>query len=254
MKSRILFVFFLFFVSVISAQRYTIKGKITNTNDVEGIHVLNITSRINTVTNTTGAFEIEAAINDTLMFSSIKFRIEELIVTKKIVAEEYFEITLVEMINQLDEVFIGNSLTGNITNDLKNIKVEETFNFDDVGIPGFKGVPKEKIIPLAAAAIPISVNIEALYKHISGYYKKLKMKRKWTSENHTIARIINFYGFDFFKDAYQIPNNKLYDFLLFCMETTELQQDFNNDNLFGVLEIFNTNSKVYIARFVIKKG
>jgi len=165
MKNRFLFVFFLFFVSVISAQRHTINGKITNSVDVEGIHIINKTSRFNTVSNSFGAFEIEASINDTIMFSSIHFRIEEIIVTEKIYKEEYLEISLEEMVNQLDEVFIGNSLTGNMANDLKNINVEETFNFDDVGIPGFKGVPKEKIVPLAAAAFPVSVNIEALYKH-----------------------------------------------------------------------------------------
>jgi len=253
LKNRIPIVFFLFFISFLSAQHNAIKGKITNSIDVEGIHVLNKTSRINTVTNAFGSFEIDAAVNDTIMFSSIHFRIEELIVTEKIIVEKYLEITLVEMVNQLDEVLIGNSLTGNISNDLKNIKVEEVFDFDDVGIPGFKGVPKEKIIPLAAAAFPASVNIEALYKHMSGYYKKLIKKRKWTSENHTIARIINFYGFYFFEEAYQIPKNKLYDFLQFCIETTELQQDFIHNNLSGVLEIFNDNSKEYYDRIVMKK-
>ena len=253
MKNRILLVFFLFFVSIISAQRHTIKGKITNSIDIEGIHIINKTSRFNTVSDDFGAFEIKASINDTIMFSSIHFKIEEIIVTEKIYTEEYLEIGLEEMINQLDEVFIGNSLTGNMANDLKNINVEETFNFDDVGIPGFKGVPEEKIVPLAAAAIPVSVNIEALYKHMTGYYKKLILKRKWTSENHTIVRIINFYGFDFFYDAYEIPNNKLYDFLLFCIETTELQQNFNNDNLTEVLNVFENNSEEYISRIVIKK-
>ncbi len=253
MKNRFLFVFFLFFVSVIYAQHHTLKGKITNNVDVEGIHIINKTSRFNTVSNKLGEFEIQVSINDTIMFSSLHFMLEEIVVTEKIVTEEYLEIMLEEMVNQLDEVFIGNSLTGNIANDLKNIKVEETFNFDDVGIPGFKGIPKEKIIPIAAAAFPTNVNIEALYKHMSGYYKKLKKKRKWTSENTTIARIINFYGFDFFKEAYKIPDNKGYVFLLFCIETSSLQQDFNRDNLSGVLDIFNVKSKEYIARLVIKK-
>lgn len=253
MKNSILFVFFLFFVSVISAQSHTIKGKIINSVDVEGIHIINKTSRYNSVSSDLGTFEIEASINDTIMFSSIHYRIEEIIVTEKIYTDKHLEIELEKMVNQLDEVFIGNSLSGNMANDLKNINVEETFNFDDVGIPGFKGVPEEKIVPLAAAAIPTSVNIEALYKHITGYYKKLLIKRKWTSENHTIVRIINIYGFEFFKDAYEIPNNKLYDFLLFCIETTELQQDFKNDNLSGVLNVFETNSEEYISRIVIKK-
>jgi len=171
-----------------------------------------------------------------------------LIITDEIYNQESIQIKLSELVNELDEVMIGNALTGNLATDLKNIEVEETFNFDNVGIPGFKGVPKEKIVPLAAAAFPLSVNIEALYKHIGGYYKKLKIKRKWTNENTTIAHIIDFYGFKFFEEAYDIPNNRLYDFLLYCIDTSTIDSDFNKQNYAGVLEIFNKNAQIYVSR------
>jgi len=237
-----------------NAQYISLKGTITNNVDVEGIHILNKTSRFNTVSDSHGVFEIRVAIHDTLLFSSIKFILKEIVITDQIFKEEKLEIALEEMVNQLDEVIVGNRLTGNIATDLKNIKVEETFNFDDVGIPGFKGIPKEKIVPVAAAAFPTNVNIEALYKHISGYYRKLKTKRKWTAENNAIARIIDYYGFTFFEEAFQIPRNRIYDFLLFCSETTSLESDFEKQNLSLVLEIFKVNSKEYISRIVTKKN
>ena len=177
-----------------------------------------------------------------------------MIITEDIYHKKIINISLNELVNELDEVLIGNTLTGDLFTDLKNIKVEETFNFDDVGIPGFKGEPEEKIVPLAAAAFPLSVNIEALYKHIGGYYKKLKIQRKWTKENLTVVEIIDYYGFKFFEDAYRIPNNKLYDFLLFCIETTTLNSDYNRQNFAGVLQIFNEKSKIYVPRIkIIKK-
>lgn len=231
-----------------SGQQIDLQGKITNYFDVEGIHILNKTSKYNTVTNELGEFTIRVQLLDTIVFSSIKYEIKELIITDDVYLQKLIEIKLKELVNELDEVMIGNTLTGNLATDLKNIKVEETFNFDDVGIPGFKGKPQEKIVPLAAAAFPLSVNIEALYKHIGGYYKKLKIKRKWTNHNTTVAHIIDYYGFIFFQDAYNIPNNRLYDFLLFCIETTTLNSDFNRQNFAGVLEIFNQKSKLYVSR------
>ena len=239
---------FLLVFNIASSQQIDLEGKVTNAFDIEGIHILNKTSKYNTVTNEFGEFVIRIQVQDTIIFSSIKYQIKELIITEDIYHKKKININLNELVNELDEVLIGNTLTGDLFTDLKNIKVEETFNFDDVGIPGFKGEPEEKIVPLAAAAFPLNVNIEALYKHIGGYYKKLKIQRKWTKENLTVAEIIDYYGFKFFEDAYRIPNNKLYDFLLFCIETTTLNLDYNRQNFAGVLQIFNEKSKIYVPR------
>jgi len=253
MKSNFsIIVFCLFAIHISSAQYINLSGKITNDFDVEGIHILNKTSKINTVTNANGEFRIAIQINDTLLFSSVKYWLKELVVTKEIYQQGTIEITLVEIINELDEVLVGNTLTGNLAYDIKNIKTEEEINFDDVGIPGFKGVPQERIVPLAAAAFPTNVNIEALYKHISGYYKKLKIKRKWTSENTVVAEIINYYGLPFFEDAYELPQNRVYDFMLFCVETSSIQSDFKRKNYAGVLNVFQTKSEIYIARISAK--
>tara|TARA_B100000809_G_scaffold266907_1_gene332813 strand:+ start:2285 stop:3055 length:771 start_codon:yes stop_codon:yes gene_type:complete len=247
-NSDLLLALCLLVFNIASSQQINLHVKITNDFDVEGIHILNKTSKYNTVTNEFGEFVIKVQLLDTIVFSSIKYEIKELIITDDIYNKKSINIKLNELVNELDEVIIGNTLTGNLSTDLKNIKVEETFNFDDVGIPGFKGIPQEKIVPLAAAAFPLSLNIEALYKHIGGYYKKLKIKRKWTNENTTVVNIIDYYGFSFFEDAYSIPSNRLYDFILFCIETTTLNSDFNRQNFAGVLEIFNQKSKLYVSR------
>ncbi|MDG1329623.1 MAG: hypothetical protein P8P27_05225 [Flavobacteriaceae bacterium] len=245
---------FLLVFNIASSQQIDLEGKVTNAFDIEGIHILNKTSKYNTVTNEFGEFVIRIQVQDTIIFSSIKYQIKELIITEDIYYKKKININLNELVNELDEVLIGNTLTGDLFTDLKNIKVEETFNFDNVGIPGFKGEPEEKIVPLAAAAFPLNVNIEALYKHIGGYYKKLKIQRKWTNENLTVVEIMDYYGFNFFEDAYRIPNNKLYDFLLFCIETTTLNSDYNRQNFAGVLQIFNEKSKIYVPRIkIIKK-
>lgn len=199
---------FLLVFNIASSQQIDLEGKVTNAFDIEGIHILNKTSKYNTVTNEFGEFVIRIQVQDTIIFSSIKYQIKELIITEDIYHKKKININLNELVNELDEVLIGNTLTGDLFTDLKNIKVEETFNFDNVGIPGFKGEPEEKIVPLAAAAFPLNVNIEALYKHIGGYYKKLKIQRKWTNENLTVVEIMDYYGFNFLRmlTVFQIIN------------------------------------------------
>jgi len=243
----------LLIISVATSQQVNIQGKITNNFDVEGIHILNQTSKYNTVTNQNGEFVIRIQINDTLLISSIKFEILQIVISEKNIKSKHLDIKLTELINELDEVMVGNTLTGNLAYDIKNIKTEKDIDFDDVGIPGFKGIPQERIVPAVEAFFPTNINIEAAYKHITGYYKKLKIKRKWTSENTMVVEIIDYYGFEFFNDAYQLPQNRLYDFMLFCMETSSLQSDFRRNNFAGVLQIFEDKSKVYISRLAIPK-
>ena len=231
------------------AQEKSLNGQITNIKDVEGIHILNQSSRFNTVTNSQGEFRIRAKPMDTLLVSSIAYIPEQLVVTQEIYAMGFISITLKELVNELDEVQLGPRLSGNLEHDIKNIKIIDTINFDDVGIPGFKGKPEEKIVPIVpGVGLLTAVDVEALYKHISGYYRKLRLQRKWESENVVVARMIHYYTPVFFEDAYDIPEERLYDFLLFCMETTEIKHDFEVENFSLVLDSFKAQSKEYVVR------
>jgi hypothetical protein len=98
-----------------------------------------------------------------------------------------------------------------------------------------------------------AVDIEAMYKHISGYYKKLRVQRKWEGQHGDANRIISFYTIAFFTEAYKIPENRIYDFMIFCIETTELQSDFKNENYAGVLAVFTEKSKEYRSRLELSE-
>ena len=247
---KLLFFLFFIFASVkMVAQREQIQGKITNKSDVEGIHVMNLTSRYNTVTGIHGNFSIAVKEQDTLLFSSVNYVPKKVAISAEIIGKGILIETLDELVNQLDEVVLGPSLTGNLETDLKNIKTEKQLDFYDVGIPGFRGEPEEKIPNLVGQVItPLSVNLEGLYKYMSGYYKKLKIKRKWEAENNTVVTIINFYTPEFFEKAHKIPKDRLYDFLLFCIETSDIQTNFKKENYIAVLAVFEEKGNEYTNR------
>lgn len=232
----------------IYSQSELIQGKITNEFDVEGIHILNTTSRYNATTDENGHFSIKVKPLDTILISSIKYIPEKIVITESIYEKGVLTIELLELVNELAEVVLGPNLSGNIATDLKNIKTKKQINFDDVGIQGFKGTPEEKIVPMATAFFPTQFDFEATYKYISGYYKKLKIRRSWEKENNTVANILKMYGDDFFLDTYNVPKDRVYDFLLFCVETTEMENDFKNENYVAVLQIFESKSQEYTLR------
>jgi hypothetical protein len=232
-----------------SAQIILLDGRVTNPDEVENIHVLNTTSKYNAITDEEGKFRIEVKRYDTLVFSGIKYFPKKVRITDEMYAHKYLTVSLIVLLNELDEVFLGNTLSGDLMKDVNAIKTNKKFNFEDVGIPGFKGKPQEKIPDLVGQVItPLSVNVEALYKHITGYYKKLKKMRKWVSEDYIATEILTYYTASFFLDAYGIPENRTYDFIMLCIETTEIQKDFKIKNYNGILSAFREKSSEYVSQ------
>lgn len=240
---------------VVQAQKKIIlQGKITNEKEVEGIHILNTSSRYNSITDAYGNFAITVKQMDTLIFSSVNYMPQSEIITAEVFEKELLIVTLTELINELDEVILGPDLSGNLKSDVEKIPVKDQLNFDDVGLPGFKGKPEERIPNLVGEVItPLSVNLEGLYNYISGYYRKLRIQRKWDAENIAVARILNHFTSQFFAEAYQLPEDRLYDFLLFCIETTEIRQSFHAARYDEVLSVFEAQSVTYLQRMSEEK-
>ena len=173
---------FIMFCGILNAQNYKLlKGRISHPNlVVAGIHVINADRGLAEITDIDGNFEISVAIGEELIFSGVQYKKRALIISPEIFALDEVTVYLEAFINELDEVVVKpHNLSGSLSSDLSNVRGQ--INFDDVGIPGYKGVRKEKIVSgksliLSTLLLPISggINIDAVYKHLSGYYKKLK--------------------------------------------------------------------------------
>ncbi|MCC1483946.1 carboxypeptidase-like regulatory domain-containing protein [Winogradskyella immobilis] len=174
----------LFFNWFVTAQLKTLKGKVVADDDVENIHVLNKSALKFTTTNTDGTFEILVKVTDTLTISSLKYQLEEVVITTEILNIGYIQVSLTEKVNQLDQVVIGKILTGNLDSDINNLDVKTDINFYDLGIPGYTGklptLAERKLI--AATGSGGGVSIVGLINAITGktkYYKSLvKLERR----------------------------------------------------------------------------
>lgn len=246
MHKSVLISLFTLFCGIITAQDYKLlNGKISHPNlIVAGIHVINADRGLAEITDIDGNFEISVAIGEELIFSGVQYKKRALIITPEIFALEEITVYLEAFINELDEVVLKpHNLSGSLSSDLNNVK--EQINFDDVGIPGYKGVRKEKIVSgksliLSTLLLPISggINIDALYKHLSGYYKKLKKRRKLDAQFETVFSIIKFYGVYFFEENYALEQEEVYDFVLGCSENSQLIDYYKKDMHEQVVQAF----------------
>ncbi|WP_299337292.1 carboxypeptidase-like regulatory domain-containing protein [uncultured Psychroserpens sp.] len=172
--------FVLLFTTEVFTQTTDITGKVVASNDVVGIHVINITALKYTITDDYGRFEIPVHLNDTITVSAVQYKTKDIVITDSILQAKTMTVYLEDKINELDEVVVGKMLTGDLLSDIENSDVKRDINFYDVGIPGYTGPRKtqsERRLYEANSGGGI-LPLNPLINWITGRTKRLKAQVK----------------------------------------------------------------------------
>lgn len=247
--SKIKFIapFFVFFVAHVTiAQTVNLKGKIIATDEVDGIHILNNTSKTFTISNSNGEFSIPAKLNDTLAFSGVSYELKTLIVSESIVNSKTLTVYLTEEINVLDEVVIGKVLTGDLSSDIVNSGVKRSIDFYDLGIPGYTGKRKTQserrlyeagdfkpiqLLGLLGGSLPINPILNA----ISGRTKELKNRVHLENQDNCINKIKSNLSEILFS-SHELEEQYRIEFFHFCADDARFDTLCMLDNDFETLE------------------
>lgn len=115
-----------------------VSGIITNAETllpIGSVNIVNLNKVKGSVSNDKGYFEIEAAVNDSLHFSSIGFQTIRVRVTNDWIKNKTFKIQLTEKAIALEEVKIQSyRLTGYLEVDSKLIPIRENFRYSISGL------------------------------------------------------------------------------------------------------------------------
>jgi len=245
----------------------SILGGVTHPSlNVSNIHIVNITSKQYTITDLRGNFKINASVNDTLSIKSIHFLEETLVITPTIFNDGTLQISLKEKVNLLNEVIVGkHQLTGDLERDLSLIPTKKKLSNTELGLPEGVENPHEKIVPFHKVfnlgnpfkdilknqdlSIPITIALEPLQKHLNGYYKNLKKKRKWDADTQLAEDVIFFYKKEFFENTYGIQKEQIYPFIYFCIESDEnFISNFRSNSHSLILKTFEEKSKLFLQQ------
>ena len=138
-KILLIVVLFISAVSNSQEQEEIIRGKVqseTSNAILQNVHVLNLTKVKGTITNSSGEFEIQARVNDTLYFSYIGYKPLKIVVTNDLVRFDDNTIELTELAFALEEVIIKPyQLTGYLEIDVKNAPVNTSTRYRIIGLP-----------------------------------------------------------------------------------------------------------------------
>lgn len=191
------------------------------------IHVLNITSKYYSITDHKGEFFIKGKLNDTIVFSSVQYKIVSLIISKEDVLSSYLQIELEDYVNVLNEVYIGNTLSGNLEDDISNVKGKPDINFYDVGIPGYTGKQKTEAERQLYEAdhgkflyfygIGFAINVNKILNRVSGRTKLLKNRVRLKKSDELMYRLKAKFSKSLFKDN-SFSSEQQIEFFYFCSE------------------------------------
>lgn len=103
-----LFFFFLLIPGFLFSQDVSIiKGKVVSESSLlEGIHIINLSKKNGTVTDSRGYFEISAKISDTLQFSAVNLKARRYVLTTNDFSKDLVFVKMESLITELDEVAI----------------------------------------------------------------------------------------------------------------------------------------------------
>ena len=218
--------FFALWVCTSFSQTREISGKINAEGSVEGIHVINRTSYRYATSDQNGNFKIQAKLSDTLYFSSIQYSPKSIIISIDIVSKGYVFIELENYITELDEVTIGNILTGDLYSDINNSNSKRAINFYDLGIPGYTGIRKTQIQYRLKEAnegkwiqlgIPPGFNFWKALNRLSGRTKRLKNNAKIEKDKNILNYIKNVVGPELFKNN-NLDESLRAEFYYYCSD------------------------------------
>ena len=202
---------------VFSQNDSIIKGKIiVETNDNEGITIVNISNKINTISGNGGYFKIKAKINDTIMFSAIHLVGKKHIITKKDFGKDLLFIKLDIYTRHIKEIMVTNA--DDIT--------AESLGLVPKGQK--KYTPAERRVKTAGDfngqfGLNTAFSIDPLLNAISGRTKQLKAELEVERKEFLQYKINANFDSELIMNQFHIPEEYVSGFVFYIVEDEELK-------------------------------
>lgn len=221
--------FFTFFVAfgAFAQDVSVLKGKIVaNSNELEGVNVINLSTDLSTVTENGGYFAIPARQGDTLMLSAVQFSARKIVLSKEDFKNALLFVKMEIMTRQLDEVKID---------EYKNV------NAVSLGIlskPAKKYTPAERKLATAGELhwyspllIPVGgMSVDGLINSISGRTTMLKKELVVEGKEFQLKKVTDQFEEAYFVDTLKIPAEYVKGFHYYLVENREFVNAMKDKN------------------------
>lgn len=229
MKIQLLYILFFAFVTpeILAQDEFEFKGKVVSeSNNLEGVNVINQSKSVGVATNSRGYFEITASINDTIIFSAVHLKAYLHIVSEEDKNKELFLVPMEALLTELEEITL--TKYQNIT--------PEALGIIPKGMKKF--TPAER--KLAAAGdfrwyspllIPVGgMSVDGLINAISGRTNMLKKELAVERNEILLENIKLDFDKDYVINKLKIPEDYVDGFYFYVVDEVEFLRPYKARN------------------------
>lgn len=235
--SKIATLFFLL-ISLVCFSQKLIHGKVSyQDNYQKSVDVINFTTKKLTQTNSLGEFEIEAKINDIIVFMSENFADQKYTLTTKDFEKSELLVKLIEKPVPLEEVVIRQ---------IKAIKIEAT-SYNGIKIAKLENQQSNPVNKdIYTGEIPLGMDFIQIGKMIGKLFKSKNTKPKNPEEKISFKEYAKA-NFDesFFSKTLELKNEEIPRFLDYCDADSQSKTVTEKDEL-AILEFLLTKKAEFI--------
>lgn len=207
-----------------SAQQILIEGKIIASQNVEieGLNIINLSTRTGVITDQNGHFQIPVSLNDSISISAVHIQETFAVIKEEQLESKKLLIDISEKENLLNVVRIRKPLSGYLSSDVKSIPIKEIFTATSVGLPNADLPPLPKSVRMLYTAS--SGPVDLLINTLNGERKRLKKRIELEKNSRLTENLLEKFPMTFFVDVLKIPQFKVYSFLFFCEDDPNYQE------------------------------
>lgn len=192
-----------------------IKGKIiVETNDNEGITIVNISNKTNTISGNDGYFKIKAKVNDTILFSAIHLDVIKHIIIEKDFGEDLLFVKMTPKSKTIEQILITSNTI---------------ITPESLGLVA-KGQKRYTVAERRLHAGNSGIGIGTLVNLITGYTKELKKNVEIEKKEMLQEKILKQFNKEYFTKTLKIPESYINGFLFYACEDKSLVELFKDQD------------------------
>lgn len=214
MLKKLLFFFLCFPMFIFSQNDTLISGKVVSeSNNLEGIHVFNSSQNKGEITDARGYFKIKVKVNDTLQLSAVHLKATQYIIQQHDVKAELIFVQMKSLISVLDEI---------------TLTEYKSINAVALGIiPANQKTytPAERKVRTATTGL-----LDPLINWTSGRTTMLKNEIKVERKEQLQAKTSDYFERKYFVETLNIPEDYVDGFLFYIVENERYTRAMKDKN------------------------